>query len=153
MADFNSVVLLGRLARDPQLRYVGNGAPVCTFSVATNHRYTKPDGQKAESVTFIDVDVWRRLAELCSQFLKKGRQVLVTGMLKQDRWTDAKTQQLRSKLKVIAREVKFIDPKSEAEPRDETEEPEAEPETPTQEQSESRSDPPQFAARRGGPMR
>ena len=139
MADFNSVVLLGRLARDPQLRYVNNGAPVCTFSVATNHRYTKPDGQKAESVTFIDVDVWRRLAELCSQFLKKGRQVLVTGMLKQDRWTDAKTQQPRSRLKVIAREVKFIGPKPGTEPRDETEEPEAEPEpeTPTQEQTEN----------------
>ena len=137
MADFNSVVLLGRLARDPELRYVANGAPVCSFSVATNHHYTKSDGQKAESVTFVDVDVWRRLAELCSQFLKKGRQVLVTGMLKQDRWIDTKTQQPRSKLKVIAREVKFLGPRPDAEPRGETEEPEAEPEAPAQEQTES----------------
>ena len=138
MADFNSVVLLGRLARDPQIRYVNSGAPVCTFSVATNHHYTKSDGQKAESVTFVDVAVWRRLAELCSQFLKKGRQVLVTGMLKQDRWVDAKTQQPRSKLKVIAREVKFLGPKPDAEPRDESEEqPEAEPEAPAPEQTET----------------
>ena len=137
MADFNSVVLLGRLARDPQIRYVNNGAPVCTFSIATNHRYTKSDGEKVDSVTFVDVDVWRRLAELCSQFLKKGRQVLVTGMLKQDRWTDAKTQQPRSKLKVIAREVKFIGPRPDAEPRDDADEPETEPEAPAQEQSES----------------
>ncbi len=136
MADFNSVVLLGRLARDPEIRYVNNGAPVCTFSVATNHRYTKADGQKAESVTFIDVDVWRRLAELCSQFLKKGRQVLVTGMLKQDRWVDSKTQQPRSKIKVIAREVKFIGPRPDAEPREENAA-EADPEAPAEEQSES----------------
>jgi single-strand DNA-binding protein len=137
MADFNSVVLLGRLARDPQIRYVNSGAPVCTFSVATNHRYTKSDGQKAESVTFVDVDVWRRLAELCAQFLKKGRQVLVTGMLKQDRWVDAKTQQPRSKLKVVAREVKFIGPKPDEEPREQSDEPEAEPESPAPEQTET----------------
>ena len=134
MADFNSVVLLGRLARDPQIRYVNNGAPVCTFSVATNHHYTKSDGQKAQSVTFVDVDVWRRLAELCSQFLKKGRQVLVTGTLRQDRWIDTKTQQPRSKLKVIAREVKFLGPKPDAEPKDEPEA-DAEPEAERQEQS------------------
>ena len=139
MADFNSVVLLGRLTRDPELRYVGNGAPVCSFSVATNHHYTKSDGQKAQSVTFIDVDVWRRLAELCSQFLKKGRQVLVTGVLKQDRWTDSKTQQPRSRLKVVAREVKFLGPRPDAEPRRDGDEPDAEPETetPAEEQTET----------------
>jgi single-strand DNA-binding protein len=136
MADFNSVVLLGRLARDPEIRYVASGAPVCTFSVATNQYYKKADGQKAQSVTFVDVDVWRRLAELCSQFLKKGRQVLVTGTLRQDRWIDAKTQQPRSKLKVIAREVKFLGPRPDADPKDEPET-EAEPEAPAQEQSET----------------
>ncbi|MBV8881288.1 MAG: single-stranded DNA-binding protein [Planctomycetaceae bacterium] len=121
MADFNSVVLLGRLARDPELRYAPSGAPVCSFSVATNHRYTKSDGQKAQSVTFVDIDAWRRLAELCSQFLKKGRQVLVSGTLKQDRWMDAKTQQPRSRLKVLAREIKFVGPKpGDAEPAEET---------------------------------
>lgn len=138
MADFNSVVLLGRLVRDPELRYVGNGAPVCSFSVATNHRYTKSDGQKAESVTFIEVDVWRRLAELCSQFLKKGRQVLVTGVLKQDRWVDSKTQQNRSKLKVVAREVKFLGPRPDAEPQEAGDgEAEPEPEAPTPEPMEN----------------
>jgi len=136
MADFNSVVLLGRLTRDPELRYVGNGAPVCSFSVATNHRYTKSDGQKAESVTFIDVDVWRRLAELCSQFLKKGRQVLVTGMLKQDRWVDSKTQQQRSKLKVVAREVKFIGARPDADPDGSVPETDPDPQPPPEEPTE-----------------
>jgi len=137
MADFNSVVLLGRLTRDPELRYVGSGAPVCSFSVATNHHFTKSDGQKGQSVTFIDVDVWRRLAELCSQFLKKGRQVLVTGTLKQDRWTDSKTQQPRSRLKVIAREVKFLGPRPDAEARGDGDEPEDEPEATAEQQSET----------------
>jgi single-strand DNA-binding protein len=136
MSDFNSVVLLGRLARDPELRYVGSGAPVCSFSVATNQNYTKSDGQKAQSVTFVDVTVWRRLAEICNQFLKKGRQVLVTGTLKQDRWVDTKTQQPRSKLKVVAREVKFLGPRPDAEPEEERAQ-EDEPETPEREQSES----------------
>jgi single-strand DNA-binding protein len=116
MADYNSVVLLGRLSRDPELKYAPSGAPVCTFSVATNQHYTKSDGQKAQAVTFVDVTTWRRLAELCSQFLRKGREVLVSGVLKQDRWIDAKTQQPRSKLKVVAREVKFVGPRPDAEP-------------------------------------
>ena len=137
MADFNSVVLLGRLARDPELRYVGSGAPVCSFSVATNQNYTKSDGQKAQSVTFVDVTAWRRLAEICNQFLKKGRQVLVTGTLRQDRWIDTKTQQPRSKLKVVAREVKFIGPRPDAEPEQEPRGAEDEPEAPAGEQSET----------------
>ena len=136
MSDFNSVVLLGRLARDPELRYVGSGAPVCSFSVATNQNYTKSDGQKAQSVTFVDITAWRRLAEICNHFLKKGRQVLVTGTLKQDRWVDSKTQQSRSKLKIVAREVKFLGPRTNEEP-EEDRGTEDEPETTAAEQSES----------------
>ncbi|HLY74079.1 MAG TPA: single-stranded DNA-binding protein [Planctomycetota bacterium] len=112
MADFNSVVLVGRLVRDPELRHAPSGDPVCAFRVAANHRYTKSDGQKVQGVTFVDVDAWRRLAEHCSQALKKGRQVLISGALKQDRWVDAKTQQPRSRLKVLAREVTFVGPGS-----------------------------------------
>src|SRR5262249_34588917 len=107
--------------------------PVCTFSVATNHHYTKSDGEKAQSVTFVDVTVWRRLAELCSQFLKKGRQVLVSGSLKQERWVDKKTQQPRSRLKVLAREVKFVGPK----PEDESAAEDVDAETPERETSEA----------------
>ena len=112
MADFNSVVIVGRLTRDPELRYTPSGAPVCSFGVATTRRFTKEDGQKSETTTFLDVDVWRRLAEICSQFLKKGREVLVLGTLRQSRWTDAKTQQVRSKIRVVAQQVQFLGPKS-----------------------------------------
>ena len=111
--DFNSVVLVGRLTRDPELKYAPNGAPVCSFSVATNRRWTNPEGQKCESVSFLDVDVWRKMAETCAQFLKKGRPVLVLGSLKQSRWTDAATQQSRSRIKIVAQQVQFLGPRPE----------------------------------------
>lgn len=116
MADFNSVVLIGRLVRDPELKYVGNGAPVCNFSVATSRRWTKDDGQKVEETTFLDVSAWRRLGEICKQFLKKGREVLVMGTLRQSRWTDQETQQARSKIRVVAQTVQFLGKREEAEP-------------------------------------
>ncbi len=113
MADYSSVVIVGRLTRDPELKYVGGGAPLCTLSVATSRRFTRGDGQKVQTTTFVDVDVWRRAAEICAQFLKKGREILITGSLRQDRWVDAKTQQNRSKLKIVAQSVQFLGPKPE----------------------------------------
>jgi single-strand DNA-binding protein len=108
MANFNSVVIVGRLTRDPELKYAPSGAPVCAFSVATSHKYTKDDGTKAETTTFLDVSAWRRLAEICQQFLKKGREVLVMGTLRQSRWKDPKTNQSRSKIRVVAQNVQFF---------------------------------------------
>lgn len=125
MANFNNVLVVGRLTRDPVLQYAPSGAPVCTFTVATSRRYTKEDGGKGESTTFLDVDVWRRLAEICNQFLKKGRQVLVMGSLKQSRWIDEKTQQPRSKIRIVAQTVQFLWSKKDIE--DESEELEAAP--------------------------
>ena len=114
MANFSSVVIVGRLTRDPQLRYAPSGAPVCSLSVATSRRFTREDGQKAESTTFVDVDVWRRMAEICAQFLKKGREVLILGSLRQSRWKDSKTQEPRSKIRVLAQQVQFLGPKPQA---------------------------------------
>lgn len=111
MASFNTVVMVGNLVRDPELKYVANGAPVCRFRIAASRRFTKTDGEKGQDTTFVDVDAWRRLAEICSQFLKKGRQVLILGSLHLDEWTDSKTQQKRSKLKIIARDVQFLGPR------------------------------------------
>jgi len=115
MADFSSVVIVGRLTRDPQLRYAPNGAPVCSLSVATSRRFSREDGQRAEQTTFVDVDVWRRMAEICAQFLKKGREVLILGSLRQSRWKDPKTQEPRSKIRVVAHQVRFLGPRPEGE--------------------------------------
>ena len=118
MANFNSVVIVGRLTRDPELRYVPSGAPVCSFSVATSRKYTKEGGEKVEETTFLDVDVWKRLAETCSQFLKKGREVLVMGTLRQSRWVDQNTNQKRSKIRIVANVVQFLGRRPEEEPQD-----------------------------------
>ncbi|MFN3483951.1 MAG: single-stranded DNA-binding protein [Planctomycetota bacterium] len=130
MANFNSVVVVGRLTRDPELRYTPSGAPVCSFSIATSRRYVKEDGGRAEATTFLDVDVWRRMAEICKQFLRKGREVLVLGSLRQSRWKDPKTQESRSKIRIVAQQVQFLGGRREVKEGDTAapEEPDPEPE-------------------------
>jgi len=108
MPSFNSVVIMGHLARDPELRYTPQGKAVSNFTVAVNHRYTKEDGEKVEEVAFVDVSVWNRLAETCAEYLKKGRAALVSGRLVQDHWEDKETGQKRSKLRIAAQQVTFV---------------------------------------------
>ena len=115
MANFNSVVIVGRLTRDPELRYAPSGSPVCAFTVDTSRQYTDKDGKRVERTTFLDVTTWKRLAEICNQFLKKGRPVFVMGELRQDKWVDKATGQGRSKIKVVAQEVQFLWSKKEVE--------------------------------------
>ena len=108
MPSVNSVVILGHLTRDPELRYTPQGAAVCEFTLALNRRYSKKDGEKVEEVAFVDVTVWNRLAEISAEYLKKGRAALVCGHLIQDRWEDKDTGQKRSKLRVVGQTVQFI---------------------------------------------
>lgn len=108
MASFNSVVLLGHLTRDPELRYTPQGKAVCDFSLAVNRRFTKQDGEKVEEVAFVDVTAWNRTAEVAAEFLLKGRPVLVAGHLAQDRWQDEATGQKRSKLRVVAESLQLL---------------------------------------------
>ena len=108
MSDLNNVVLVGRLVRDPELRYTPQGAAVCDFTVATNRKYTKKDGEKVEEVAFIDVTSWNRMAEVAAEYLKKGRQVALAGSLVQDRWEDEATGQKRSRLRIQAERLQFL---------------------------------------------
>jgi single-strand DNA-binding protein len=105
MASFNSVILLGNLTRDPELRYTPQGVPVASFAVAVNRR-TKEDG--ADCVAFVDIEAWGRLAEVSATHLKRGRQVLISGELRQDRWVDEASKKNRSKLFVVAGELEFL---------------------------------------------
>ncbi len=107
MADMNKVFLLGNLTRDPELRYMPSGSPVANFGLATNRVYTGQDGQKKEDATFIDIEAFARTAELCSQYLSKGRQVLIEGRLKFRTW-EGQDGQKRSKLSVVAERVTFL---------------------------------------------
>jgi single-strand DNA-binding protein len=110
MANLNRVLLIGRLTRDPELRYTASGTPVADFGLAVNRFRKNPDGSTQEETTFVDITTWSRTAELASQYLAKGRQVFVEGRLKFDQWTSPEGQK-RSKLTVVADNLQFLDAK------------------------------------------
>ena len=103
--NLNSVLVEGNLVRDPELKYTPKGAAVCSFSLASN-RYFKQDEETQKEVSFFEVTTWSRLAEVCGEYLKKGRGVRVVGRLKQDRWTSPEGQS-RSKVQIVAEHVEF----------------------------------------------
>jgi len=84
--SLNRVQLIGNLTRDPELRYTPNGTAVCSFSIATNRSWTNDSGEKKDEVEFHRIVAWSKLAELCSQFLVKGRKVYVEGRLQTRSW-------------------------------------------------------------------
>src|SRR5678816_4951609 len=86
MASFNKVILAGNLTRDPELRYTPKGTAVAKIGLAMNRQWKDETGQQKEEVTFVDVDAFGRQAEVISQYLKKGRPILVEGRLKLDQW-------------------------------------------------------------------
>jgi single-strand DNA-binding protein len=81
---YQKVIIAGNLGRDPELRYTPQGTPVVSFSVATNESWTDQSGEQQERTTWFRVTAWRRLAEICGQYLTKGRQVLVEGRMNPD---------------------------------------------------------------------
>jgi single-strand DNA-binding protein len=109
MASFNRVILAGNLTRDPELRYTPKGTAVVKIGLAVNRNFTGDNGEKKEEVSFIDVEAWGRQAELISQYMRKGRPLLLEGRLKQDTWEDKNTHQKQSKLKVVLESFTFID--------------------------------------------
>lgn len=84
--SLNKVVLIGNLTRDPELRYTPSGSAVCTFSLATNRQWTTDSGEKKEDAEFHRVVAWNKLAEICGQYLTKGRKVYVEGRLQTRKW-------------------------------------------------------------------
>jgi len=106
MAYFNKVLLMGNLTRDPELSYTPQGAAVCKLGLAVNNSYLTASGERKEDPLFIDIVVWKKQAENCATFLKKGRPVFIEGRLQLDKWE--KDGQKHSKMKVVASQVKFI---------------------------------------------
>ncbi|MFC1570167.1 single-stranded DNA-binding protein [Candidatus Omnitrophota bacterium] len=106
-ASLNKVFLMGNLTRDPELRYIPSGTAVANFTVAVNRPYKDTAGEKKEEVSFIRVVVWGKMAEVCGEYLTKGRPVLVEGRLKSRAW-EAQDGQKRSALDVVAVSVQFL---------------------------------------------
>lgn len=112
MADLNRVFLIGRLTRDPELRYTPSGTPVSDLRIATTRSYRPSggdDSERREEVLYVDVTVWNRTAENCCQYLTKGSSIHVEGHLKMDTWEDKNTGEKRSKVGVVADAVQFLD--------------------------------------------
>ena len=111
--SLNRVMLIGRLTRDPELRYTPSGTAVCNLALATNRYGTDPSGERREFTDYHDVVVWnqgnRKLADLCGQYLQKGRLVYVEGRLQTRSWDDAQSGQKRYKTEVNANDVQFLD--------------------------------------------
>jgi single-strand DNA-binding protein len=104
----NKVILLGRLGQDPELKYTPSGAAVCNFSVATSETWTdKNSGQKNEKTEWHRIVVWGKLAELCNQYLSKGRQAFIEGKLQTRSWDD-KDGNKRYTTEISATTVQFI---------------------------------------------
>lgn len=108
MANFNKVILVGNLTRDPELRYTPKGMAIAKVGLAINRNWTSESGEKKEEVTFVDVDIFGRTAENVAQYMKKGRPILIEGRLRLDQWDDKQTGQKRSKLGVVAETVQFL---------------------------------------------
>ena len=106
-ANLNKTLLIGNLTRDVDLKYLPSGAPVANFGLAVNRTYTNSDGEKVEDPCFVEIVAWNRLAEVCSEYLAKGKPVFVEGRLQMDTW-EQEDGQKRSKLKVIAQNIQFL---------------------------------------------
>lgn len=109
----NKVILIGRLGREPELRYMANGEAVCNFSVATSESWKDKNGQRQESTEWHNVTMYRKLAEIAGQYLKKGSQVYLEGKI-QSRKYQGKDGIERTAYEIIANEMKMFGGNSQA---------------------------------------
>ena len=108
MANFNKVLLMGNLTRDPQLRYLPSQMAVAEFGLAINRKWKGPQGEEREEVAFIECTAWGKTAETINQYCQKGRAIFVEGHLKFDQWEDKQGGGKRSKLSVVVQNFQFI---------------------------------------------
>jgi len=114
MIDVNKVLLAGRLTRDPELRYTPSGVAVTTLGLAVSRKYTSKTGEKKEDTCFVNVVAWQKTAELCAEYLAKGRAVFVEGRLQSRSW-ETEGGQKRSAIEVRADRIQFLEwPEKEA---------------------------------------
>ncbi len=105
---YQKLIIIGRLGRDPEMRYTPDGTPVTSFSVATDRRWTDANGQQQSRTVWFRVTAWRRLAETCNQYLTKGRLVMVEGEVMEPRVYQSRDGEWRASLDVTANAVKFL---------------------------------------------
>jgi len=109
MASVNKVFLIGNLGRDPELRYTPSGQPVANFTLATTDNYTSKAGDREERTEWHRIVAWGKTAELCAQYLSKGRSVYIEGRLQTREWENKEGQKQRT-TEVVANTVQFLGP-------------------------------------------
>ena len=111
----NKVILVGRLGKDPELRSIPSGTSVAKFSLATDDRFTDKAGEKQERTEWHNIVVWGKLAEICGQYLRKGRLVYIEGSIRTDSWDDKETGVKKYRTEIIANTMQMLEKKSDDE--------------------------------------
>lgn len=109
----NKVMIIGRLGRDPEMRYTPSGRPVTTFGVATSRSWNSSDGERHKETEWFNVVAWGNLAEICKQYLSKGQQVYIEGRLQTRRWEDSEGNR-HSSTEIVANEMIMLGERREA---------------------------------------
>lgn len=107
MRNYNRVILMGNLTRDPELRNTSNQNQVCNLGIAVNRTYTDQTGNRQEDVTFVDCEAWGSTAKIINKHLAKGQPIHIEGRLRLDQWQDDDGNN-RSKLKVVIDRFQFV---------------------------------------------
>ena len=107
MGSVNKAIVLGNLGRDPELKYTGDGRPVCRFSIATSENWTGKDGERKERTEWHRIVAWGKTAEICNEYLRKGRQVYVEGRIETRTFEDRDKNQ-RTITEIIANQVVLL---------------------------------------------
>jgi single-strand DNA-binding protein len=115
MASVNKVILVGRLGKDPEIRSTPQGTSVARFTIATDEKFTDRNGEKQERTEWHNIVAWSRLAEICGQYLKKGKLVYIEGSIRTDSWDDKETGVKKYRTEVIANTMQMLDRRGEDE--------------------------------------
>jgi len=110
----NKVILIGRLGRDPEVRYTSGGSPVANFSLATDESFKGRNGEKQEHTEWHNIVAWNKLAEICGEYLTKGKLVYIEGTIRSRQWED-KSGNKRTNYEIIANTMQMLGSRSDAE--------------------------------------
>ncbi|HZT71596.1 MAG TPA: single-stranded DNA-binding protein [Terriglobia bacterium] len=110
----NKVILIGRVGRDPEVRYTPSGSPVATFSIATDESFKDRNGQQQQHTEWHRIVAWNKLAEICGEYLTKGKQVYIEGSIRSRQWEDQSGNK-RTSYEIIARNMQMLGSRADAE--------------------------------------
>ena len=111
----NKVILIGRLGKDPELKYTPNGTPVAKFSLATDEVFKDQSGEQQKHTEWHNIVAWKRLAEICGEYLTKGKQVYIEGSIRSHQWEDKQTGTKRTGYEIVAQKMTMLGSRADSE--------------------------------------